>query len=377
MIRRLVVALVVIAAWTGSREAAAYPQYQLSHDQTCTSCHVSPAGGNLLNENGLAAAESMSQYGTTPEFFYGKLGTPSWLTLGGDLRGASGYVQSPAKALASFPMQTELYAHAVFNTISLHVTGGYRSPEVGNEAATHVWSREHYVMWQQEAGQTSGLYVRAGRFMPVMGLRLAEHPTYIRRFGGTPLYADTYGVAVEYVTPTYEAHATGFIRDPVIDPVEHGNGGAAYAELRLSDTLALGAEGMYTRSKDDKVGRGGITAKKFFPGAKLLLQGEVQFANQLIDKSASNPLGGAPPQLIGYALASYFATDATFIDVGLGHYDENLRIKDLDRDCLDVNVHWFTSSHLELILTNRIEMIAFGKGGPTGGYSLLQAHYRL
>src|SRR5678815_1335285 len=113
------VALLVVAA----PRAAAYPQYQLSRDQTCTSCHVSPAGGGLLTENGYNVAE-----------------------------------------------------------------------------------REHYVTWQQQEGTGQGLFVRAGRFMPVFGLRFAEHPDYNRQYGGTPLYADTYAAAVEYIMPTWEAH---------------------------------------------------------------------------------------------------------------------------------------------------------------------------
>ena len=35
------------------------------------------------------------------------------------------------------------------------------------------------------------------------------------------------------------------------------------------------------------------------------------------------------------------------------------------------------TSHLELVLNARFEMIAFGAGGPSAGYSLLQLHYRL
>src|SRR6266567_8178283 len=97
----------------GSGTAEAYPQFQLSRDQTCTGCHVSPAGGGLLNENGLAVSETISQWGTSPEFFYGKIPRPDWLTLGGDVRGASGYVQSPERLLATFPMQIEAYGRAV------------------------------------------------------------------------------------------------------------------------------------------------------------------------------------------------------------------------------------------------------------------------
>ena len=43
----------------------------------------------MLNENGGVFAENFSQFGTAPEFMYGKVPLPSWLALGGDLRGAA------------------------------------------------------------------------------------------------------------------------------------------------------------------------------------------------------------------------------------------------------------------------------------------------
>jgi hypothetical protein len=377
--RALVVAALalVISMWGGVRPAAAYPQLQLSHDQTCTGCHLSPAGGNLLNENGLAVAESMSQFGTAPEFLNGKLGTPKWLTLGGDLRGQAGYIQSPTKVLTAFPMQIEGYASAIFGKFTVHANVGMRPAEVGNRLATFVFSREHYVMWQQKPGEGNGLYVRLGRFMPVYGLRLAEHTTYIRRYGETQMYADTYGVHAALVEPTYEAHLTGFIKDPVIDPLDHSNGVMAYAEVRPTPRLAVGAEGMYKRSKNDQKFGGGVTGKVYIPGANLVIQGEVQIVNQLIDTSATNAAGGAPLRLIGYLLGSLTIKEYLLLDLGLGHYDSNWRIKNLDRDCIDVNLHWFATSHIEVLLTNRYEMLAFGKGGPSGAYSLAQLHYRL
>lgn len=369
----LVLAVLVVVGLSG--RADAYPQFQISHEATCTGCHLSPAGGNLLNENGLAVAESMSQHGTAPEFFYGKLGTPSWLTLGGDLRGSAGFIATPEKVLAAFPMQLELYAAAQLGKFSLHANVGPRPSQFGNAATTSVWSREHYVMWQQEEGGSTGVYVRAGRFMPVFGLRLAEHPTYIRRFGGTPLYADTYGVHGAYIDPKWEAHVTGFIADPVIDPVDHASGAAAYAELRLTDTFTLGGEGMYQQTEDDRKLRGGVIGKLYL--APVLLQGELQFANGFVDRTPSNPDGGAPHQLIGYLMGTVMLGEFLMLDVGIGHYDSNLRIKHLDRDSVDINLHYFATSHLELVLNARFEMLAFGEGGPSAGYSLLQLHYRL
>jgi hypothetical protein len=372
----LAVAIAVLAL--ASQRANAYPQYQLSRDQTCTGCHLSPAGGGLLSENGYSVAEATSQFGTAPEFMYGKLPLPSWLALGGDLRGATGYDATPDGAFVLFPMQADVYAHAAYKGFSVQLTVGARpAPWVTGNGTPPVldrfWSREHYVMWQQNEGGSEGLYVRAGRFMPVFGLRLVEHVDYTRRFGGTPLYGDTYAAAVEYVTPGWEAHATGFIEDPIIDPVVHDTGGAGYFEARVNDKLAAGAEAMVTWSDGLARVRGGATAKLYLPSAETLLQAELQVVHQQVHGS------GAPNQLVGYLMGSRPFGGAFLLDVGLGHYDENLKIQGLDRDAVDVNLHWFLTSHFELVWQNRVEGIGVGQstGGPTSGWSLLHGHYRL
>jgi hypothetical protein len=372
----LVFASLVVIALAG-RTADAYPQYQLSHDQTCTGCHLSPAGGNLLNENGLAAKEAMSQLGTAPEFFYGKLGTPDWLHLGGDLRGSAGYLQTPEKALAAFPMQIELYATAKFGGISIHTNFGPRPSQFGNTAATSVWAREHYVMWQQKADEGTGMFARAGRFMPVFGLRFVEHPLYTRRFGGVPLYGDTYGLHVAYIDPKFEVHGTGFIEDPLISPVVHDSGGAAYAEYRITEKVQLGAGAMITKSDDDKKFRYSATAKFYVPAANLLLQAELQFLNQQINVTSTNPVGGAPNQIVANLVGTLSLNDFVQVDLGIGYYNTNIRISELDRECGDINVRYALTSHLELQLNTRFEMFRFGSGGPTGAYALTQLHYRL
>ena len=87
--------------------------------------------------------------------------------------------------------------------------------------------------------------------------------------------------------------------------------------------------------------------------------------------------GGAAYCLMGYLLATRPITDGWLLDVGIGHYTQDTSVAGLYRDGLDVNLHWFTTSHWELLLTNRIQTIALGKGGPTSGFALLQFHYRL
>ncbi|MCW5803527.1 MAG: hypothetical protein KIT31_14185 [Deltaproteobacteria bacterium] len=377
--RTLVIAFVITMGLLGTAGVAhAYPQFQLVRDQTCTGCHISPSGGGMLNENGLNAAEAMSQLDHSAKFLY-KVNTPKWLQLSGDLRAVTGFIQTPEQAFVAFPMQIETNVRFVFGAFSLYATPGLRPTTEGNAAATFAWAREHYVMWQQKPEESQGLYVRLGRFMPTFGLRFAEHPMYTRRFGGTQLFSETYGLGVAYVKPRYEVHATGFIADPIIDPVENANGAALYAETRIDPRTALGVEGMVKVTPDlDKQYRVGVTAKKLL-GKDLLLQGELQFVNTLVENKRNGAGTGAPTQLVGSLVLSkpFGKNDQFLVDLGIGHFDSNLRIRDLDRDCVDLNVHWFVDSHVELILNSRVEMLAFGNGGPNAGYALLQVHFRL
>jgi hypothetical protein len=361
--------LVVVALLVTSGIAHAYPQYQFSHDQTCTGCHLSPSGDGLLNENGLAMAETASQFGTNPNFLNGTLGTPTWLTLSGDIRTASGYIKTPEDTLAAFPMQAELGGTAKYKNFSLHATAGYPGLD-----APPVFSREHYVQWQQDATGNEGLYIRAGRFMPVFGLRFAEHPDYVRRFGGTPLWGERYGLGVSYVKQGYEVHATGFIQEPLLDPVVYGNGAAFYAEKRFCECGSIGIEGMFVKADDDNHMHLGMTGKYYMPTINLLLSAEAQFVRQRI---YSAPKSDAPLQIIANVIATLQLSEFVQVDVGIGHYDEDIRIKDLDRDAADLNIRYSLTSHVELQLNSRVELLAFGSGGPTGAYTLAQFHYRL
>jgi hypothetical protein len=358
--------LVVIAA---TRVALAYPQYQLTNDQTCTGCHISPAGGGLLNENGLAVAENLATYDVKPEAAHGGLVGPSWLVVGGDFRAGAGLVQDVGMRPAAFPMQAEMLAAAHASAFTAYATLGAQMGD-GNRPLTFVLAREHWLMWQQKPGETSGLYVRAGRFMPVYGLRFAEHNDSTRRWGQTPLYGETYGAAVEYVTNAWEAHVTGFVHDPIQDPIETGDGAAAYAELRFTPHVSAGVEGRYAHSADDARTAGGMTAK-WLAAPSVLLEAEAQAIHQTF------AAGGTRDQIVSYLVASWFVHTGWFVDVGISQYDEDIAVKHLDTEALDVNVHWFATSHWELLLTNRLQTIAFTAGGPTSGYVLAQIHYRL
>jgi hypothetical protein len=373
----IAIALVVIAQ---AKRAEAYPQFQLSKDQTCSGCHISPAGGGLLNENGLNTADTLSMYGTSPAFLNGIVTLPDYLQVGGDFRYAYGYLQTPHRYLLGFPMQADLYGSAKYDAFRVYVTVGYRPGQTlaGTTSFSAPWSREHYLMWQSAPDSAEGWFVRAGRFMPVFGLRFAEHDDYTRRQGGVPLYGETYGVAGEYVTQEYEGHLTAFIADPLIDPVLHNSGAAAYGEYRLDKATAVGGEGMVTVSDDDRKLRIGATGKRYLPTPKVLLQGELQLVDQIIPHGNRDGSTTYTYSAVGYLMASWEPAQGFLVDGGLGYWNENLRIHGPYHNQFDLNVHWFATSHFEALLIARKELVELEVSNhPTGSYVMLMGHYRL
>lgn len=368
--RAVLISIAVLAAFAG--RAHAYPQFQLARDTTCTACHLSPDGGGILNENGIATAEGIAWKPGDSNWMYGaKL--PGWLQMGGDLRGAAGFVDNGNAGGDGYPMQAEVAATAGGKGFTLNVVGGLRSPDDQGSAAHVLWSREHYLMWQQNPGENQGLYVRIGRLMPTFGLRLAEHIVYTQRFGARPLYGEVYAAAASYVHSSAEVHVTAFVHDPIGTPTEHGDGGAIYVEKRLGEHAAIGASGKYSTYSEAHRTYGGLTGKLYLPGPDLLFQAEAEVIRQKVMSGSSSD---SFTQLAGYLLATKPLNKGVLLDMGVGHYTQDTRVKGLYRDCVDVNLHWFMTSHIEWLATFRAELLD-GGSGPNGGYALAQFHYRL
>ena len=346
---RHVVFVLAITAIALPRRASAYPQYQLNSDKTCTSCHLAPDGGGILTENGTNVAESTAWHPGDGQFLHG-IPRPSWLELGGDARGAAGYVYPGTSSAAAYPMQLEVAASAHWAGFSLHAVGGLRRPADRGSALHVLWSREHYVMWQSRPGDHEGLYIRVGRLLPTFGLRLAEHVVYTQHYGGYPLYGEVYAIAASYVTDAWEIHAAGFVHDPIASAAEHGDGGALYAEARIGEHAAVGVEGKYAASDDAHRTYAGVTGKLYLPGPAIQLLSEAQVIRENFVVANDRVT-----QLAGYVLASHPLGAGFLFDLGAGHFTEDTRVKGLFRDCLDVNLHWFQTSHLEWLLTTRIE----------------------
>lgn len=155
-----------------------------------------------------------------------------------------------------------------------------------------------------------------------------------------------------------------------MDPVLDANGAAAYGEYHVGTNTIVGGGAMTHQFDWKATYRGALVAKHYWPCANILLQAEAQFVYETVNNNGVRAV-------VSYLMGSYWPTDAIMIDLGLGHYDPNLRVLGLDRDTADLNVHWFMTSHLEAMLVSRLELVDFSRENPNSGWVMGQLHYRL
>lgn len=373
---------ILFLSWIGvailAPPADAYPQFQLSTGAArCNQCHYAPAGTGLINAYGRSESEdTLSGEGWNGGFLHGLITPPSWLGLGGDLRGATvvndvGNVETPE--IAAFPMQADLYANVRLPaSLSVGLVVGMRGSvrPVDPEPLSFLVSREHWLMWRPRA---AGSYARIGRFFAPFGLRLAEHPAYVKRRLGFHTLEETYNVSAGYVVDAWEVHATLFTPD-FLRPVGHdGKGGALYFERRIGDHATWGLQARASLGAQDAYFTGGAVGKLYIDAWDLIFMGEMD----LVRQTFADVDGGDRHQFVGYLGATRFWGSGYSTTLALERFDEDLAVKDVAKDALDLNLQWLVRAHLELQLWARYEIIGTGDGGDPARVALFQVHYYL
>jgi hypothetical protein len=369
-------ALLCLALSLAAASAHAYPQFQFSTDAVrCNQCHYAPAGGGLISGYGRDEAGDTISSGGNGGFLHGAWSPPSWLALGGDFR-VAGLVNNVGATegaeITWFPMQADLYARGEVGPVSLYATVGLRGAVRADEPqlTSRFISREHFLMWRP---RNVGPYVRGGRFFVPYGLRLAEHPVYVRRFLGFNTLEETYNVSGGYVHDRWEVHASAFTPD-FIRPVGHrGSGGALSYERRLGRRAALGGQARVAVGPDDTRAQGGLVGKLYLDGASLLLLGQVDLVRQVFDEV------DAPRwQLAGIGSATWLFRRGFMLTGMLERWDQDLAVRGVARSAAGLHLQWFPTAHVEVALYGRAQLIGTGKGdGDPSQLVLLQLHYYL
>jgi len=357
--------------------AAAFPAFATLVDGgRCASCHYAPAGGGLLNDWGRDQAGTELALAGDGAFLHGAVTLPDWLAVGGDFRGAllvsdRGVEPEGAVAFSAFPMQVDLRARAAWRGFSASVTAGLRGARSWGEsegaaaALGYFVSREHYLEW---AAPSAGVYVRAGRFYPPQGLRLPDHTLYIRRYTGTNLLEEPYGVGLSVLQPKWELHATAFWRTPWRTPVVE-TGGVVYGEVHLPFvdvglTARAGTGGAAARIL------GGATLRVALPFARAAILAELDTVREWVHGET----GGARTELVGYAGLHVRPVRGLEVAAWYERYDEALGAPGTARNALGAGVFFHPYAHVEVILQGRWQLVGPGEEARV---ALLQLHYFL
>ncbi len=383
----LILAVVLLA---GTREAAAYPQFQFSSGTNrCGQCHYSPSGGGLLTSWGRDESADTISMGGDGAFLHGLLSTPSWLGIGGDFRFAflDNDVGSPQGGeFAAFPMQADVYGRAAINdSWSINVTLGVRGivrPDDGSiggrlgSAAGDIMSREHYVMWRPSA---TGPYARVGRFFAPFGLRFVEHVYFVRRYTGYDLYEETYNASGGYVSDDWEVHATLFAPPPKntiellagTGPAEAGFAG--YGELRLAKTSAIAVQTRLGFGDLESRMTGGLVGKLWLEKPKILFLGEGDLIHQSFSTAAYSQ-----NQFVSFLGADFYPARGIMAGVAYERFQENLGVSRTGRNAYDIQLNVFPWAHCEAVLLGRYQLTGQGAiDGGTASLVMLQLHYYL
>lgn len=222
--------------------AMAFPETARHGYFSCSSCHVSPAGGGALTDYGRGySAEKLSTWSYEGEerFLHG-VGTPDWLVVGGNVRQIQTASASEAGRFGRWiGMQRDLELCLHGGPVWACGTGGIVDTCEGEPV---YGIRKGYV--RTDIGEH--LIVRAGRFYPRYGLMTSNHTSVIRGGLGYGQYSDTDQLEATLVTERLDITlARGFGRrlpfDAQLDVPDPLEAVTATVGVAVADATKLGA----------------------------------------------------------------------------------------------------------------------------------------
>ncbi len=294
--------------------AHAYP-WMIRHEYTgCATCHVDPSGGYLLTPYGRAQTQTLlSTFGRGPEgnevdrrseFALGLVPLPTWLNLGATVREAYMWskevspVQRPATSL-SLLMQADLRAAVTVDRLVVTGSIGYlhhgqHAAQITRGTGDVLVSREFWVGYH--LGEDQQTLIRAGRMYLPFGVRVIEHPFYVRKMTGTNIDSQQqYGAAIFHEEDNYHAELMAIAGNYQIFPDGYRQRGyAGYIEFAVMPRLQLGASSLLTYQKLDpdllqSAVHGAHGAMlRWSPEEKIAVLAEADIVHSILDGSISH-----------------------------------------------------------------------------------------
>lgn len=282
-----------------AKNAHAYP-WMIRHGYTgCAPCHADPSGSGPLTEYGRAQGELLlrTRYGDTSEeagkiagFLWGEMKPPEELRLMGDFREAY-LISKPdtGPPLRRFmTMRADLGADVKIGRFRAegsvgYAPGGALGATITSDGTDNVVSRDHWL--GVELDDEGAWLLRGGRIALPFGIRNVEHNLWVRALTRTDINdAQQDGVALSFGKGILRGELMGILGNYQLHPDDFRERGySAFAELALTNTLAVGASSLMTRARRDVDYRvtdyrqaHGLFAR-YSPFPSLVLMGEGDF----------------------------------------------------------------------------------------------------
>ena len=294
--------------------AHAYP-WMIRHEYTgCATCHVDPSGGYLLTAYGRAQTQTLlATFGHGPEgdevdrrseFGFGLVPLPPWLNLGATVREAYMWskevspVQSPATTL-SLLMQADLRAAITADRFVATGSIGYlhhgrHAAQITRGNGDVLVSREFWVGYH--LGDEQQTMIRAGRMYLPFGLRVIEHPFYVRTNTGTNIDSQQqYGASLFHEEEGYHAELMAIAGNYQVFPDTYRQRGySAYIEFSVMPRLQVGASSLLTYQKlDPDILQSAVhgahgTMLRWSPDMKIAVLAEADIVHSVVDGSVNH-----------------------------------------------------------------------------------------
>lgn len=247
--------------------AHAYP-WMIRHGYSaCTPCHTDPSGsgpltpyGRLIGDSLLAmqAVSPAREDSPSSHFLFGAIETPSWLELGGEVRGALLRVKprgSP-EVRRTILMQADLDATITAGRFVASGSAGYAHEGALNAALTrgqkdNVVSREHWFGYYLD--KDSALLLRAGRMNLPFGIRNIEHTLWVRALTHTDINEQQqYGLAFAWAAGPLRGEIMAILGNYQLRPDAYRERGySTFVEGNIAERLSLGVSSLVTHRKLD------------------------------------------------------------------------------------------------------------------------------
>lgn len=213
---------IFILIYFGILKAYAYPEMIRHGYVNCMACHATRQGGDLLSDYGRELSKELFSRNDSifkspnAEKTYWQIETPEWLRVGVNVRLLQTMTENSVASKGRFMfMQVDAdFLGRVTNEIQLYASVGRFEPPNANSEwrdfiyVPRVWA-SYSKNWREGA---EGASLRVGRFYPVYGINIAEHPYVTRRYLDFNPGQERVSAELSWSNENYQVIATGLVQ---------------------------------------------------------------------------------------------------------------------------------------------------------------------